>query len=57
MNNDATARNEAKMVEEFGRPAAEGKRLVRNLMSQKVIEIDNDTPLACNPASETYWCM
>ena len=47
----------ARMVEEFGREPAAGKRFVRNLMSQKVIEIDEDTPLCCNPASETYWSM
>lgn len=30
---------------------------VRNLMSGKEIEIPEDTPLACDPSSETYWSM
>jgi len=30
---------------------------VRNLMSGKEIEIAADTPLCCDPSSETYWSM
>ena len=30
---------------------------VRNLMSGKEIEIDVNTPLCCDPSSETYWSM
>lgn len=30
---------------------------VRNLMSGKEIEIAEDTPLCCDPSSETYWSM
>jgi len=30
-------------------------RKVRNLMSGKEIEIDVNTPLCCDPSSETYW--
>jgi hypothetical protein len=30
---------------------------VRNLMTDKEVEIDSDTPWCCNPASETYWSM
>jgi len=30
---------------------------VRNLMSGTEIEIAEDTPLCCDPSSETYWCM
>lgn len=56
MSNPDT-RNQDAMEAEFGRKAAPGKKLVRNLMSRKVIEIDEDTPLSCNPASETYWSM
>lgn len=32
-------------------------KTVRNLMSGKEIEIPADTPLACDPSSETYWSM
>lgn len=30
-------------------------RKVRSLMSGKEIEIAADTPLCCDPSSETYW--
>ena len=30
---------------------------VRNLLSGKEIEIPADTPLCCDPSSETYWSM
>lgn len=30
---------------------------VRNLMSGKEIQIPVDTPLCCDPSSETYWSM
>jgi hypothetical protein len=30
---------------------------VRNLMTGKEIEIPVDTPLCCDPSSETYWSM
>jgi hypothetical protein len=30
---------------------------VRNLMSGKEIEIPVDTPIGCDPSSETYWSM
>ena len=32
-------------------------KTVRNLMSGKEIEIAADTPLSCDPSSETYWSM
>ena len=46
-----------KMAEEFGREPKEGHKLVRNLMSKRVIEIEEDTPIHCDPSSETYWSM
>ena len=46
-----------RMVEEFGREPKEGYHLTRNLMSGKVIEIEDGTPLSCDPSSETYWSM
>lgn len=30
---------------------------VRNLMTGKKVTIAADTPLCCNPSSETYWSM
>lgn len=32
-------------------------KTVKNLMSGQEVEIAADTPLCCNPASETYWSM
>ena len=34
-----------------------GKITVKNLMTGKPVEIDEDTPWCCNPASETFWSM
>jgi N-acetylmuramic acid 6-phosphate (MurNAc-6-P) etherase len=33
------------------------KRTVRNLMTGLPVEIDINTPLSCDPSSETYWSM
>ncbi len=33
------------------------KKKVRNLMSGQEVEIDSNTPLCCDPSSETYWSM
>ena len=33
------------------------KKKVINMMSGKEIEIDSNTPLCCDPSSETYWSM
>jgi hypothetical protein len=32
-------------------------KIVTNLMTGKLIEIDYDTPRACDPSSELYWSM
>nr|NDG06034.1 hypothetical protein [Oxalobacteraceae bacterium] len=32
-------------------------RVVHNLMTGKPVEIDVNTPLCCDPSSETYWSM
>ena len=32
-------------------------KVVKNLMTGKDVEIAEDTPWCCNPASETYWSM
>jgi hypothetical protein len=32
-------------------------RTVKNLMTGKDVEIPWDTPLCCDPSSETYWSM
>lgn len=34
-----------------------GTKTVKNLMSGQDVEISEDTPWCCNPASETYWSM
>lgn len=30
---------------------------VKSLMTGKEVEIDEDTPLCCDPSSETYWSL
>ena len=52
-----SSKNQKIMEAEFGRKARKGYKLTRNLMSKKVIEIEIDTPLCCDPSSETYWSM
>lgn len=32
-------------------------RRVQNLMTGTEIEIDYDTPMSCDPSTETYWSM
>lgn len=32
-------------------------KLVRNLMSNKLVRIPKDTPRCCDPSSEQYWSM
>ena len=32
-------------------------KTVRNLMSGETLEIAIDTPISCDPSSETYWAM
>lgn len=33
------------------------KRKVVNLMTGTEVEIDYDTPMSCDPSTETYWSM
>lgn len=37
--------------------APRAMKKVRNLMTGKEIEIEADTPLCCDPSTETYWSM
>lgn len=32
-------------------------KIVTNLLSRKLVRIPVDTPLCCDPSSETYWSM
>lgn len=34
-----------------------GMKIVKNLMTGKDVQIAEDTPWCCNPASETFWSM
>ena len=34
-----------------------GMKVVKNLLSGEDVQIPEDTPWCCNPASETYWSM
>ena len=33
------------------------KKLVKNLMTGKMIEIPSNTPRCCDPSTEAYWSM
>ena len=33
------------------------QKVVTNMMSQKQIVLSEDTPLCCDPSTETYWSM
>ena len=44
------------LAAEYGREPREGYHLVRNIMTNRVIEEQDGTPYACSVASETYWC-
>ena len=43
-------------LEEYNK-AMRTTKTVRNLMTGKEVEIDINTPLSCDPSSETYWSM
>lgn len=34
-----------------------GTKIVKSLMTGKEVQIAEDTPWCCNPASETFWSM
>jgi len=34
-----------------------GMKTVKNLMTGEDVQIPEDTPRCCNPASETYWSL
>jgi hypothetical protein len=46
-----------KFLSDLERHVQPKTRKVVNLMSGKEVEIAYDTPLCCDPSSETYWSM
>lgn len=38
-------------------PVPEGYKIKHNLMSNKPILVADETPICCDPSSETYWSM
>ena len=46
-----------KFLSDLERHVQPKTRKVRNLMSGEEVEIAYDTPLCCDPSSETYWSM
>lgn len=52
-----TKRNSKKTKAQAQVQAPVAMKTVRNLMSGKEIQIPVDTPLCCDPSSETYWSM
>ena len=58
-SNRNAGRNAYEFMEEtlFALKHPVGTKVVKNLMSGKDVEIAEDTPWCCNPASETYWSM
>jgi hypothetical protein len=53
--NKMTKRNEKKTNTQAQAPVP--MKTVKNLMSGKEIQIPANTPLCCDPSSETYWSM
>lgn len=45
------------LAAEFGREPREGFHLVRNILTQRVVEEQDGTPFCCSVASEQYFCM
>lgn len=43
--------------EQFAQVYAKRLKTVTNMMSGKEVVIHEDTPLCCDPSSETYWSM
>ena len=33
------------------------QKVVRSLLSEQQVVIDKDTPMCCDPSTETYWSM
>jgi hypothetical protein len=44
-------------VDKFRVEVVPTTKTVRNLMTGEMVEIPHDTPLSCDPSSETYWSM
>jgi len=62
MNNKSTKTiksNETIVVNVNGVPTTikSTEKVVKSLMSQQQVVIDKNTPLCCDPSSETYWSM
>ena len=62
--NDAAMDREVNELRFSGYPSsqyrieyAEKYKTVKNLMNGKDVRIARDTPLCCDPSSETYWSM
>lgn len=56
-NNPAEITYTTVLVNGIPTKIADTQRVVKNLMTGKDIIIDKDTPLCCDPSSETYWSM
>jgi hypothetical protein len=56
-NRNAGATEYAYATESVYRNKVVSKKKVKNLLTGKEIEIDSNTPLCCDPSSETYWSM
>lgn len=54
---DYTPRLAVMAADEYYATLGAQKRTVRNLMTGLPVEIDINTPLSCDPSSETYWSM
>ena len=52
--NDKTTKNNDQKPTEAPKP---GYKWVQNLMTGKWIQVEDKTPLCCDPSSETYWSM
>jgi len=55
MNRNAGSVEYAMAHESYYQTFVVHKKIVKNLMTGKDVEIDSNTPWCCNPASETFW--
>ena len=44
-------------LERYNQPKTKKTRKVVSLMSGEEVEIASDTPMCCDPSTETYWSM
>jgi myo-inositol catabolism protein IolC len=57
MNRNAGSDEYAYTLDDIYHKEVVVSKKVRNLMTGEEVEIPSNTPLSCDPSSETYWSM